>query len=98
MSKKSVPLFTLAIAAALISAPAAQAVGKMDEVQSIQRVIAGESGRAAYAPGRGVAFKASDNVFLKSALAIGFTFRENACHYCMAGPRRWPGCRSSTRP
>ena len=33
------------------------------------------SGRPAYTPANAVRFKASDNVFLKSALAVDFTYR-----------------------
>lgn len=35
-----------------------------------------ESGRPAYSPGHGVAFKPADHVFVKSALAVDFTYRK----------------------
>jgi hypothetical protein len=35
-----------------------------------------ESGRPAYSPGHGVNFKPSDHVFVKSALAVDFTYRD----------------------
>ncbi len=63
------------LSGAVLSAPA-QAAGEIAEVKAIQAVIAKESGRPAYAAGKGVNFKASDNVFMKSALAVDFTFRK----------------------
>lgn len=47
----------------------------MAEADALMAVTARESGRAAYSPATAVKFKASDNVFLKSALAIDFTYR-----------------------
>ncbi len=47
----------------------------MAEMAQLQAGAARESGRAAYSPGNGVKFKASDNVFVKSALAVDFTYR-----------------------
>nr|WP_294170254.1 hypothetical protein [uncultured Sphingomonas sp.] len=45
------------------------------EVATLQAATARESGRPAYSPSSGVKFKKSDNVFLKSALAVDFTYR-----------------------
>lgn len=47
----------------------------LTEMMALQATAARESGRAAYSPGNGVKFKASDNVFVKSVLAIDFTYR-----------------------
>ncbi len=47
----------------------------LTEMSALQATMARESGRAAYSPGNGVKFKASDNVFVKSALALDFTYR-----------------------
>ena len=48
----------------------------MDEAEAIQSDYAQESGRKAYAPGHGIAFKPSDHVYIKSALAVDFTYRK----------------------
>jgi len=47
----------------------------LTEMAALQTTMARESGRAAYSPGKGVKFKASDNVFVKSVLALDFTYR-----------------------
>ena len=47
----------------------------LSETAALQATAARESGRAAYSPSTGVKFKASDNVYVKSALAIDFTYR-----------------------
>lgn len=57
-------------------APLAANAADMAEITAIQATAARESGRPAYAPGKGTPFKKSDNVFLKSALAVDFTFRK----------------------
>jgi hypothetical protein len=49
--------------------------GAMAEARALLADVARESGRTAYTPANGVRFKASDNVFVKSALAIDFTYR-----------------------
>jgi hypothetical protein len=49
--------------------------GAMAEAHALLADVARESGRQAYTPANGVRFKASDNVFVKSALAIDFTYR-----------------------
>lgn len=69
--KKIALTFTFALLVPVV----AQATG-IDETRTITATSARESGRAAYAPGRGTKFKASDNVFVKSALAIDFTYRK----------------------
>ncbi|QXQ07752.1 hypothetical protein KX816_07035 [Sphingosinicellaceae bacterium] len=68
-------LKTLAIAIAVLAPVVAQAA-TTDEIQSIQQEAAKESGRHAYSIGHGTKFKATDHVFVKSALAIDFTFRK----------------------
>jgi hypothetical protein len=50
--------------------------GAMAEARALLSNVARESGRPAYTPANGVRFKASDNVFVKSALAIDFTYRK----------------------
>ncbi len=47
----------------------------MTEADSLLATAAEASGRPAFTPENGVKFKASDNVFVKSALAIDFTYR-----------------------
>jgi hypothetical protein len=55
----------------------AQAGGAMTaEAAALLAREADESHRPAYTPATGVAFKASDHVFLRSALAIDFTYRK----------------------
>jgi hypothetical protein len=63
-----------ALAPAGAQGRAAMASG-MSEITALQGVAARESGRPAYSPATGVKFKQSDNVFLKSALAVDFTYR-----------------------
>ena len=48
----------------------------MGEAKAIQSDYAQESGRKAYAPGHGIAFKPTDHVYIKSALAVDFTYRK----------------------
>jgi len=47
----------------------------VDEVDALLATAARESGRPAYSPATAVRFKASDHVFVKSALAVNFTYR-----------------------
>ena len=70
----SLGLGVIAVSSIFLATPV-QAAGELAEVKAIQAVIAKESGRPAYAPGKGVAFKASDHVYVKSALAVDFTCR-----------------------
>jgi hypothetical protein len=65
-----------AAAAQRRSAPAQMQQGAMAEARALLNDVARQSGRPAYTPANGVRFKASDNVFVKSALAIDFTYRK----------------------
>jgi hypothetical protein len=47
----------------------------LKEASALQAAESKESGKLAYSPGHGVNFKPSDHVFVKSALAIDFTYR-----------------------
>ncbi len=47
----------------------------MKEASTLQATAARESGRPAYSPATAVKFKKEDNVFLKSALGVNFTYR-----------------------
>jgi len=49
--------------------------GGMAEGQALLAAAARESGRPAYTAATAVRFKASDNVFVKSAMAVDFTYR-----------------------
>ncbi len=61
---------------ALASAPAgASSRDGLREADALQAMAARESGRPAYSQATGVRFKASDNVFVKSALEVNFTYR-----------------------
>jgi len=68
-------LALLATSALVPDAFAAQSSRTMAEANALLSREAQESGRAAYSPGHGVPFKPSDNVFVKSALAVDFTYR-----------------------
>lgn len=72
-------LLAVLIGSALTATPAlAQGRGAMSgtsEISALQTVAARESGRRAYSPGSGVKFTKAQNVFLKSALAVDFTYR-----------------------
>jgi hypothetical protein len=57
------------------ASPAQMQQGGMAEARALLADVARESGRPAYTPANGVRFKASDNVFVKSALAVDFTYR-----------------------
>jgi hypothetical protein len=66
-----------ALGMAAASTMRAQAGSAMTgEASALLRTEATESHRAAYTPETGVAFKPSDHVYLKSALAIDFTYRK----------------------
>jgi hypothetical protein len=69
--------FSIALLAtsAFVPAAFAQSSRAMAEANALLATEAQESGRAAYSPGHGVDFKASDNVYVKSALAVDFTYR-----------------------
>ncbi len=53
----------------------ASAQDGMREADALLALAAQESGRPAYSPATAVRFKASDNVFVKSALEVNFTYR-----------------------
>jgi len=65
---------TAGVASPTLAARAASGAA-MDEAKAIQSDYAQESGRKAYTPGQGIAFKPSDHVYIKSALAVDFTYR-----------------------
>ena len=69
--------FSIALLAtsAFVPAAFAQSSRAMAEANALLATEAQESGRAAYSPGHGVDFKVSDNVYVKSALAVDFTYR-----------------------
>lgn len=48
----------------------------LSEANQLQAELTKESGHPAYSPGHGVAFKPSDHVYIKSALAVDFTYRK----------------------
>src|SRR6516164_8365748 len=56
-------------------AAAASEAEALKEARAIQTTESKETGRPAYSPGHGVNFKLSEHVFVKSALAIDFTYR-----------------------
>ncbi|MDQ3242365.1 MAG: hypothetical protein M3Q09_01350 [Gemmatimonadota bacterium] len=66
--------FAATLALAGVAGEASAQAG-MTEAASLQAMAASESGRPAYSPATGVRFKASDNVFMKSALEVNFTYR-----------------------
>jgi hypothetical protein len=66
-------LLTLLASAAI--APAAALAEPARETEALLSMAARESGRPVYSPRNAVRFKASDNVFVKSALAVDFTPR-----------------------
>jgi hypothetical protein len=68
-------VLTLSCAATPIAAVASEA-GMLKEARAILAAESKESGRPAYSPGHGVYFKPSDHVFVKSALAVDFTYRD----------------------
>lgn len=65
----------LSCAEAPIAAVASEA-GMLKEASAILAAESTESARPAYSPGHGVNFKPSDHVFVKSALAVDFTYRD----------------------
>ena len=73
---------TVAFAAMLmlarVAAPSAATASEAEalkDASAIQTTESKETGRPAYSPGHGVNFKPSDHVFVKSALAVDFTYR-----------------------
>jgi len=69
---------SLVVTAFAVVAPvfAASTSASMKEADALQAEIGKQAGKPAYAPGRGVNFKPSDHVYIKSALAVDFTYRK----------------------
>jgi hypothetical protein len=65
--------FVLALVVSVKSASLANLSGGLAEADAILAIAAQESGRPSYTESRAVAFKPSDNVYVKSVLAIDFT-------------------------
>ncbi len=77
MATRALGVFVLASVAAMpLIAQQGGAAGARSEMTALAATAAKESGRPAYTPATGVQFKSSDNVFLKSALAVDFTYRK----------------------
>lgn len=78
---KSTIVILAALAATALSAIPASAQRRgaasvaASEISALQAVAARESGRRAYSPASAVKFTAKQNVFLKSALGVDFTYR-----------------------
>jgi len=66
----------VALVAVAIPAFAASTSAAMQEADALQAKLGKEGRRPAYSPGRGVSFKASDHVYIQSALAVDFTYRK----------------------
>src|SRR6516165_11036469 len=62
--------------AAVPFAAAASEAEALKDASAIQKAESKETGQPAYSPGHGVNFKPSDHVFVKSALAVDFTYRD----------------------
>ena len=70
--------FAAALMLSSVAAPFAAAASQADALKDAGAILAAastESERPAYSPGHGVEFKPSDHVFVKSALAVDFTYR-----------------------
>jgi DNA-binding transcriptional LysR family regulator len=69
---------SLSLTALLVVNPAfaASTSASMKEADALQAKAGQEAGWPAYSPGKGVTFKASDHVYIKSALAVDFTYRQ----------------------
>lgn len=70
--------FAAALVLSSVAVPFAAAPSQADELKDASAILAAESTeseRPAYSPGHGVKFKPSDHVFVKSALAVDFTYR-----------------------
>lgn len=53
---------------------AASTGASMKEADALQAKAGQEAGRPAYSPGKGVTFNASDHVYIRSALAVDFSY------------------------
>jgi hypothetical protein len=69
-------LLMLTTSVVLSPVQAAKPSASMAEAEALQAKEGQEAGRPAYRPGKGVAFRPSDHVFIKSALAVDFTYRK----------------------
>jgi hypothetical protein len=74
---------TTLVASLFVAAPsvlepgvAASTSASMNEADALQAKAGQEAGRTAYGPGKGVTFNSSDHVYIKSALAVDFTYRQ----------------------
>ncbi len=76
MVKQVFAILLLAPMATPLMAQEGGTAGAGSEVTALAATAAKESGRPVYTPATGVKFKASDNVFIKSALAVDFTYRK----------------------
>ncbi len=76
MVNQALAIFLLTSTATPLIAQQGDSEGASSEATTLAATAAKESGRPAYTPATGVKFKASDNVFLKSALAVDFTYRK----------------------
>ncbi|MBA3344626.1 MAG: hypothetical protein H0T44_04885 [Gemmatimonadales bacterium] len=76
MVNQALAIFLLTSTATPLIAQQGDSEGASSEATALAATAAKESGRPAYTPATGVKFKASDNVFLKSALAVDFTYRK----------------------
>ncbi|MBA2304912.1 MAG: hypothetical protein H0W08_20085 [Acidobacteria bacterium] len=76
MAGRGLAILLLTPLATTLMAQQRGAPGARSEAASLAATAAKESGRPAYTSATAVKFKASDNVFLKSALAVNFTYRK----------------------
>jgi hypothetical protein len=67
---------TMTLIPVAVPVSAASTSVSMREANALQTKLAKEAGRPAYSPGHGVNFKASDHVYIQSALAVDFTYRK----------------------
>jgi hypothetical protein len=67
---------TMTLVPLAVPVSAASTSASMREADALQTKLAKEAGRPAYSPGHGVNFKASDHVYILSALAVDFTYRK----------------------
>jgi hypothetical protein len=70
--------FAAVLVLSSLAAPFAATASQADALKDANAILAAESSeseRPAYSPGHGVKFKPSDHVFVKSALAVDFTYR-----------------------
>jgi hypothetical protein len=76
MKKAALTVMLFTTIAALPTSAFAAGSEAISEANAIQATEARESGHPAYSPGHGVEFKSSDHVYIKSALAVDFTYRK----------------------